>query len=698
MNHIGRVAAKVKDIILPPRHTGIAVYLYSLMPRLLSHDIDERRRLLAVNRPSELPGFQWCSVSVIAKFDRIQHFSLLFMIHYTITPLNPAAHLFQVVLIIAKPDSTGQQLRLPAWIPGSYKIRDFAKNITSIYAESLHSHGVSHLVELTQLDKHTWQAAAIPKGASLKVSCQVYAYDVSVRTAYLDNQQALFNFSSLCLSVVGQASRPCQVTLLPPPCHTEQTPWQVVSSLPPHKDTALRAFGDYYAPNYDALIDYPVMLAPVERICWGDFIAHGATHNIAIVGKVHALDMPRLIKDTANICAAHIALFEPISKRAPFVELDPSAHYTFMTMVLGEGYGGLEHRASTALMCKRSDLPSTLDSPNTLSAGYQQYLGLMSHEYFHTWNVKRIKPAVFAPYDLTQENYTPLLWLFEGFTAYYDDLMLVRAGITTPQQYLNSLAHTLNNVRRTQGRLVQSAANASLTAWVKYYNPDENSPNALASYYTQGSLIAAYLDVYIRLNTENTEYSDSPKSPRSLDDVMRLLWQRFGRDFYTENSLGGVTMKDIYTAFDEATRLQLTPLIERLIHTPHDIPLEDLLPHFGVVWAQEATSSASLGAATRSQGTEVVLACTYAHEAAQNAGLSGADVLIALDGLRVTPNSLPVILARLAPHQTVRALAWRRDELVDTMLTLDAAKTVVTLTLALNVPMAQSAERWLCSQ
>ncbi len=631
------------------------------------------------------------------------------MIHYTVTPINPAAHLFKVVLTIATPDCAGQVLRMPAWIPGSYKIREFAKNITTIMANSVSvsvsvdAQGVSTPVKLTQLDKHSWQAAPLAKGLGLSVTCCVYAYDVSVRTACLDTMQALFNFSSVCLSVVGQETSACQVTLLPPPCHTAQTPWQVITSLPHAATTAVRGFGDYAAPNYDALIDYTVMLAPASHIAWGDFTVQGAKHSIAVVGHAPALDRLRLVQDTARICAAQIALFEPDSQRAPFLELDSTAHYTFMTWVLGDGYGGLEHRASTALICKRSDLPSTQDAPGTLSAGYQQYLGLISHEYFHTWNVKRIKPAAFAPYDLTQENYTPLLWFFEGFTAYYDDLMLARTGLITPQQYLNTLAKTLNAVRRTQGRLNQSAADASMDAWVKYYNPDENSPNALSSYYTQGSLIAAYLDLYIRLHTDNTEYSDNPKPPRSLDDVMRLLWQRFGRDFYTPNSAGGVVLADIYAAFEDATGLPMQALIERLSQTAQDVALEDLLTPFGITWqhtqansagSANSISSASLGAATRSNGLEVVLACTYSGEAAQNAGLSGGDVLIALDGLRVTPTSLPIILARLAPHQTIRVLAWRRDELIDTLMTLDAAKPSITLTA--SAPLAKNAARWLC--
>ncbi len=591
-------------------------------------------------------------------------------IHYTVTPIDPAGHVFEIVLAITKPAASGQLLRMPAWIPGSYMVREFAKNITHITASCK-----GKPVALEQLSKDTWQAA--PCDGALTVTSRVYAFDMSVRTAYLDDKQALINFSSLCLAVVGQEHLSCSLTLRAPQAING---WEVATSLPRAKGTKGtkdKAFGDYSAPNYDALIDHPVQLGAQQ---WGSFTAHGAKHTIAIVGRTPSLDMSRLVKDSAAICAEQIALFEPKTKLAPF--LDSATHYTFMTQAVGDGYGGLEHRASTALIAKRSDLPSTLDP--TLSAGYQQYLGLVSHEYFHTWNVKRIKPAVFAPYELSQESYTPLLWLFEGFTAYYDDLILVRAGITTPQQYLDTLATTASGVLRGSGRLHQSAASASFNAWVKYYRPDENSANATSSYYTQGSLIALYLDLHIRLKTDHG---------KSLDDVMRTLWAQFGRDFYTGAGLG-VTQNDVYAAFKSATGLNLKPLIQKLTQTAADVPLAPLLAKFGVAWTQAATSkTASLGISTRAAGNDCVIATAFSGEAAHRAGLSGGDVLVALDGLRVTPASLPALLARLPAGAAVPALAWRRDELVNTVITLDAApKTLVKLSTTL---VNKDRRRWL---
>ena len=477
--------------------------------------------------------------------------------------------------------------------------------------------------------------------------------------------------------MVGQEGASCGLSLVPP---VSIKGWQVATSLPRAKGTALYGFGNYTAPNYDALIDHPVMMG---ALAIASFTAHGAEHDIAIAGRVPGLDMVRLVRDTQAICEQQLGLFEPETKAAPF--LDSAARYTFMTLAVGAGYGGLEHRASTALIANRSDFPCVGDTG--LSAGYQQYLGLVSHEYFHTWNVKRIKPAAFAPYDLSAEAYTPLLWLFEGFTAYYDDLTLVRAGLTTPQAYMDTLAATISGVARGAGRLRQSAASASFNAWVKYYRQDENSPNVLCNYYTQGSLIALNLDLTIRLKTAHA---------CGLDDVMRLLWQRFGRDFYT-SSFKGVTLDDVYAAFKDATSLNLKSHIIKLTESAADVPLSALFKRMGIVQVLNPTSPLpSLGIRHTSVGNEVQIATAYTGEAAHRASLSGGDVLVAIDGLRVTPASLPVILGRYAAGAELDVLAWRRDELHAVRLTLDAApKTQVSLSLNAEAAKSHAIMSWL---
>ncbi len=452
-------------------------------------------------------------------------------IHYAIRPADPAAHLFHVICRVEHPDPQGQLFMLPAWIPGSYMIREFARNIVRISALA-----GSRKVPIEKLDKHTWRAAPV-KGV-LEVACEVYAWDLSVRAAHLDETHGFFNGSSVFLLPIGHEHAPCTVDILPP-AGERYAGWKVATGLSPARATRRHGFGTYQASGYDELIDCPVELGEFEL---GRFDVLGVPHEVAVTGRVPRLDMKRLTSDLARVCEAQIRLFEPRTRTAPF------ARYTFMTLAVGDGYGGLEHRNSTALICKRDDLPFV--GLKDATEGYRNFLGLASHEYFHSWNVKRIRPAAFVPYDLTQENYTRLLWAFEGFTSYYDDLMLVRAGLLTTEQYLETVTKTLTTVLQRSSRLKQSVADSSFDAWIKYYRQDENAPNSVVSYYQKGSLVALALDLSIRA---------ASGGKRSLDDVMRLLWQRCkkgGADY------AGVDEDEVVAAAEEATGLSLAPLFE----------------------------------------------------------------------------------------------------------------------------------------
>ncbi len=594
-------------------------------------------------------------------------------ITYAITPADPHGHLFEVVLTLDKPAADGQVLSLPAWIPGSYMIREFAKNIVSIGAACK---GKS--VKLTKLDKQTWQAARCD--GPLVLTYRVYAYDLSVRTAHLDATHGFFNGSSVYLRAHGFEDAPHRVQINPPKSVKN---WRVATALLRVKGTKPLAFGWYEAPDYDALIDHPVELGIFTH---GHFDACGARHDIAVTGDVPNLDMPRLQKDFEKVCTAQIKLFEPKTALAPF--LDCSDRYVFLTQAFGDGhYGGLEHRASTALICSRNELP--ILGQAAMSESYRGFLGLVSHEYFHTWNVKRIKPAVFAPYDLAREVHTPLLWLFEGFTSYYDDLMLARSGLITEAEYLKLLAKTISGVLRSSGRSKQSVAQSSFDAWTKYYRQDENSPNAIISYYTKGSLVALYLDLLIRTQT---------KSKKSLDDFMRLLWTRYGRDFY-KGGQQGVREQDIADLLHEATGCDLRKELHTATETTEDLPIERLLAGFGIAWSNKAERNAtSLGIKTRSQNGECVIANAYENEAAHRAGLSALDVLIAIDGLRVTASNVDTLLGRYQPGNIVRVLAFRRDELVDLNVKLDApGKHTIGLMAMDKVPAVKKVLRrgWL---
>ena len=593
-------------------------------------------------------------------------------IRYSIVPKQPAAHLFEVTITVADPDPSGQRFMLPVWIPGSYMVREFARNIVTLRAVN----EAGRKVRVEKTDKQTWQAA--PVNGPLTLRYEVYAWDMSVRAAHLDDTTGFFNGTSVFLAAVGREDAPCLVDIQKPAGPAYRS-WRVATALPEARGTRRYGFGEYSAQNYDELADHPVTLG---EFALATFKAHGVPHDIVIAGRVVALDMARLAADLKRICEAQIALFEPKSKKAP-VE-----RYVFMTQAVSDGYGGLEHRASTALICNRSDLP--VEGRPQTTEGYRTYLGLCSHEYFHTWNVKRIKPAAFAPYDLTRENYTSLLWLFEGFTSYYDDLILVRTGLISPEEYFALLGKVVGGVMRGSGRLKQTVAESSFDAWVKYYRQDENAPNAIVSYYTKGSLVALAFDLTIRAQTNNR---------KSLDDVMRLLWQRFGRDFYRGKPVG-VSEDEVEELFAEATGADLGALFEQAVRSTRDLPLETMLEPFGISLAPERDKNArpTLGARVRGGG-DCTLAAVHDGSAAQKAGLSAGDVLVAIDGLRVTGANLDGLLSRYLPGAKVEVHAFRRDELRTVQVKLDGPEVSrYSLTVTDRRTAARNwRERWLAA-
>ena len=591
------------------------------------------------------------------------------MISYRISATEPHAHHFSVVLTIANP-APEQRLSLPVWVPGSYLVREFARHLSAMSATQ-----GAHALPLQQLDKATWLARCSAR-AALVVRYRVYAFDTSVRAAFLDANRGFFNGTGVCLRVEGSEALPHRIELKAMPAG-----WQVATAMPASKvDAAGR--GTYEAANYDELVDHPVELGRFWR---GHFTARGVPHEYIVANALPDFDGERLLADAKRICEAQIAFWHgPVSRRggAAAATRPPFKRYVFLHNLTEDGHGGLEHRASTALISARRDMPARISEtradPRTkpeTSDGYANVLGLISHEYFHTWNVKRLRPAELARYDYTQENYTELLWFFEGFTSYYDDLFLVRDKLIDLPRYLKLVARTASGVLASPGRKLQSVAQASFDSWVKYYRADENTPNATISYYTKGSLVALALDLTLRSEGHGT-----------LDDVMRRLWavsqggpQREGG---RQSEGGPITEAQIGEALQHVGGRSFAPELAAWVHGTQDLPLPALLARFGVAWAFDtATLAQRLGLRVSESALTGVKVTHVLHGgAAEQAGLAPGDEIMAVNGWRIRrlEDATRLVAADSAARNTPdMPLLVARDQRV--------------LTLALRLPAASDA-------
>ncbi|RUO31810.1 aminopeptidase [Aliidiomarina sedimenti] len=577
-------------------------------------------------------------------------------LHYHIKAADCSGHYFDVCLRIENPDPEGQTLRLPAWLPGSYMIRDFAKHVVEFSAN--HNNQILHY---HRVDKQTWLLQA--SDGPIEVRYRVYANDLSVRTAFLDDTFGFYNHSALCLEVVGQSRQPCEVDIELPNGYDN---WYLATGMPRLRGDAFGS-GRFRADDYQQLIDFPVLMG---ELTLDDFIVHGTRHRIAIAGR-HFADMDRISADLANICENQLDMFEGA---APFDD------YTFLVMVTGQGFGGLEHRNSTALLCSRKDLIHSQQAGMTDS--YRTFLSLCSHEYFHSWNIKRLRPREFIPFHLDKEQYTEQLWFYEGVTSYYDDYMVHRAGLSSPQQYLDTLATTLTRALMGQGSQRQTLTESSQLAWTTFYQQNENAPNAIVSYYSKGAIVALCADLLIRKQSNHSF---------TLDDVMRQLWLEYGKDER------GTTMDSLIDCLIDAGGAEMRSLLQRALHTTHPLPLKELLSFVGVEAQTLALESdngpfgkaprvefqVSLGArfTAREHGLELIQ--VYEGGSAYEAGLSAGDLLIAIDNLQINATNQLEFFSRYQAGDKVVVHAFRRDELKQRELQWQAPERINwVLTLA----------------
>lgn len=587
-------------------------------------------------------------------------------VSYTVAIVDAAAHMIDMRLEIDSPDPDGQVLTLPNWIPGSYMIRDFSRNIVSIEGSC-----GDQPTSIEKINKSSWRA---PAGlACLSVKYRIYAWDLSVRAAHVDENHAFFNGTSVFLSVEGQESQQHMARFVRPE-HREAEGFKLATGLRT-LDVDDSGYGCYIASSYDELIDHPVEQGTFKKV---EFSACGVPHEVVLTGACH-FDEERVAADLKRICEYQIRFFgEPA----------PVDRYVFMVMVVDAGYGGLEHRNSTALMITRENLPIAGDEQ--ISDKYLDFLGLCSHEYFHTWNVKRIKPASFVPYELHEESYTRLLWFFEGMTSYYDDLVLVRSGLIDIDRYLGMVSKTLTRVQRGSGRTLQSVTDSSFDAWHKFYKQDENAPNAIVSYYAKGALIALCLDSLIRQGeNKNT----------TLDDLMRTVWNQ-----WLENGEGLAEVEPQQLAAS-LYKQDFSEFFSDALYTTNELPLAERLAELGVELQWHARlSSADMGgmrakkesmnsfnqeldSAEFEQNIEVMqpwlganvgdapggvrIAQVIANGPAAKAGLSAGDLIIAIQGLSVAKAEVDGRLQRYADLPALTVSYFRLGELRQTSLPIE---------------------------
>ena len=582
------------------------------------------------------------------------------MITYTLTP-DPKAHQWHITLKFQNPSDSSVVLKLPNWVPGSYLIRDFSRHIITISAEC-----DGQPAALSQTAKNIWQTS--PKSGHWVIRYIVYAFDLSVRGSFLDTNHGFFDGSCLFFSIEGRLKDTHSLSFNDLPKE-----WRIATSMP------TTGSNTFQTASYHDLIDHPVELGNIEFL---DFEAGGIPHRIALSGHYPDFDRDRLVSDIRTICKTELTMFP---SPAPFT------HYLFLLHVGDNIYGGLEHISSTALLADRHSLPP--HGMTEANDAYTQLLGLFSHEYFHAWNVKSIKPAAFAPYDLDRENYTEQLWAFEGITSYYDDLFLARSRTIAPEAYLRLLAQSITRIQQTKGRLKQSLAESSFTAWNKFYKQDENSPNAIVSYYQKGALAALCLDLAIR---------NKSSGRHTLDSVM----QQHYRDWLDTRQ--GIPEKQWQARCQAFTGLNLEDFFQTTLYTTADLPLAELLATIGIglQWQAQPRSHggaflsepptetpapvSDFGARFKQNSDHATLTHVFNGGSAENAALCPQDKIIAIDGYACT--DLAAQWAQLPIGATARLHYFRTGILYVADITVQAAEAD---TAVLYITDRELFENWL---
>jgi len=535
-------------------------------------------------------------------------------VRYRITIPRPSDHFVHVTMEIDDAPEDGVVVAMPVWTPGSYLVREFSRHVSRIAARRVSGDEVP----VAKIEKNRWRVLAKP-GKRVDVSYRVYANELTVRTSHVDADHAFLHPAATYLFVEGREAEPVTVTVEPP------SDWRVATQLP------LTGENTFTADDLDALLDAPFEIGTHQVL---SFEVGDVPHRIALFGEGN-FDRDELLGDTATICRAATEMFSGDH---------PSASYTFIYHVAEGAGGGLEHLDSS--VCGFA--PFSFKPERT----YRRQLTLISHEYFHLWNVKRIRPRELGPFDYQRENYTRLLWVAEGFTSYYQDRILLAADLLPVPEFLDNLSRSIRASLETPGRLEDPVAESSFDAWIKLYRPHEGIRNATVSYYLKGALIALLLDLTIR---------DASDGERSLDDVMRDLWRQ-----YRARPDEGYTEEELLGSLEDAAGRSLADEIAAWVHGIGELPFEAAFAKFGLELVSgdgdgDEEPKAFLGITTKEGGGKVSVREVLAGTPALAAGLSANDELIAIDGWRL--GDLKERLGDCEPGQEIALSIVRRGRL-----------------------------------
>jgi predicted metalloprotease with PDZ domain len=596
------------------------------------------------------------------------------LIHYSLDLASLDRHTFVIECRIENP-LPEHKFTMPSWIPGSYLLREFARHVVAIEAFS-----GGRPVAVSKVGKGSWLCTGARE--SLVLRATVFAHDQSVRGAYLDRERAFFNGTSVFLVPEGRESDPVVLNLAVP-AHPACDNWKVATAMQA-TEMDERGFGTYQAENYDELIDHPFEISAHRK---AGFEAAGVPHSLVVAGRFDS-DLERVVTDLSQLCEAQIEFF---GRPAPFDS------YTFLGLAVGNGYGGLEHRASSSLIFCRDDLPKVAEQ--SIPRNYQRFLALCSHEYFHSWHVKRSKPAAFMPYRLDRRNHTRQLWVFEGITTYYQERFLLTSGLLGSSAYLRRLGEQLTRVYRVPGRFSQSLEQSSFDAWDSLYKPGPNSVNAGVSYYSKGGLVALALDLTLRRSTAGST---------TLDDIVRELWRRYGAQQI------GVPEDGFETIAAEIAGEPLGEFFDTAARGTDDLDLAGLFASFGLRFelrpsrglidsggtpAVAGEQELGIGATIASRPNGVGLETVLDDGPASAAGLSPGDILVAIDGFVVDEKNFLTRVGRYSAGDRARVDFMRDQQLRFTELEL-SVRPNDTCSIEFDADAAASAiamrSAWLC--